>query len=140
MQHTSKRSVRRSGRRPIVGAIVGVGALVAVAFVVAWAMDLASPSALRLRFSEPYELATRLVREDPLVEDFVGTVHGFGLLPRGSVRTEGADGWCELELDVRGAQADGVFESRLERREGRWFWEWANFRMKDGTVISLAVP
>ncbi|MDQ7088123.1 MAG: cytochrome c oxidase assembly factor Coa1 family protein [Acidobacteriota bacterium] len=98
---------------------------------------MTSPGALRLRFSEPYRLATALAGRHPLVMQHLGVVEGYG--PPGG-QLDGAGGWCELRLWVQGSRADGRLEVRLDRRGGQWFWGWANLRLEDGQLITLDTP
>ncbi|UCF69077.1 MAG: hypothetical protein JSV80_07275 [Acidobacteriota bacterium] len=62
-----------------------------------------------------------------------------GWLPKGDLSISGREGWCEIEVWVRGEVSEGRLEARLERRGGRWFWSWANLRLADGQLLSLAV-
>jgi hypothetical protein len=125
----------RRGRPRLLALVAATAAALAV---VAWGSGAVDPTALRLVWSEPYELAQNLVRGDPQVEEAIGPVTGFGLLPRGAIKVEGREGWCEIETDVYGERGQAVLEARLERRGGTWFWEWANLRLADGTLFALA--
>ena len=136
---TSKRVSRSSGGS-LFSRALGVGFLVVLLLGGGWALGLLDPTGIRLRFSEPYALATGLAEEQPLVGEHLGEIRGFGVLPRGDLRVSGREGWCEIEVLVKGEAAAARLESRLERRGGVWFWEYANLRLEDGTLISLPVP
>ncbi len=136
----TSRRVRR-GRPRLLLVLAGLFAVVGgLAFGIGWALDLVHPTDIRLRFSEPYRLACALAEHDPQVQAHLGAIDGYGWLPRGDLQVAGREGWCELEMTVRGRDASARLESRLVRRGGTWFWEWANLRLDDGTLITLAAP
>jgi hypothetical protein len=136
----SSKRVSRSSVRSLFSSALGVAFLVVLILGGGWALGLFDPSGIRLRFSEPYALATGLAAEQPLVSEHLGEVRGFGLLPRGDLQITGREGWCEIEVLVKGDKQAANLESRLDRRGGVWFWEYANLRLEDGTLISLPVP
>jgi hypothetical protein len=127
-------------RRPVLVLAFLAGFVVTSILGAGWALGLVDPDGIRLLYSEPYRLNLDLARTDPVVESCLGEVEGFGLLPRGQMHVSGREGWCEIEVIVRGARSEARLESRLVRRGGRWFWEWANLRLGDGTLVTLAVP
>ncbi len=136
----SSRRVSRSSSGSAFSTAAGVAFLVVLLLGGGWALGFFDPSGLRLRFSEPYALATGLAEEQALITEHLGEVRGFGVLPRGDLRVSGREGWCEIEVLIKGDKEAGRLESRLERRGGVWFWEYANLRLEDGTLISLPVP
>lgn len=135
----SKR-VSRSSASSLFSTALGAAFLAVLIIGGAWALGLFDPAGIRLRFSEPYALATGLAEEQALVSQHLGRVQGFGALPKGDLRVTGREGWCEIEILVKGEKEAARLESRLERRGGVWFWEYANLRLEDGTLISLPVP
>ena len=136
----TSRRVQRSSPRPLFSTAAAITLLVVLLLGAGWASGLLDPSGIRLRFSEPYSLATELAGRQGLVAEHLGEIRSFGLLPRGDLQVRGREGWCEIELLVRGEKEAARLESRLERRGGVWFWEYANLRLADGTLISLPVP
>ena len=136
----SSKRVSRSSSRSLFSGALGAAFLVVLILGGGWALGLFDPAGIRLRFSEPYGLAIGLAEEQPLVSEHLGEVRGFGVLPRGDLQVTGREGWCEIEVLVKGDKQTANLESRLERRGGVWFWEYANLRLEDGTLISLPVP
>ncbi len=135
-------AVRRKPRTGVSRLFLAAFLLAFCAVVVAgalWVVGVTSPSALRLRLSEPYHLATSLAARHPLVVEHLGAIESYGP-PSGQLDGAGGVGWCELKLWVHGSRADGLLEVRLDRRSGQWFWGWANLRLDDGQLITLDTP
>ncbi|GAB4371057.1 MAG: hypothetical protein Kow0062_06290 [Acidobacteriota bacterium] len=132
--------VSRGRLRSALSGAVAIAALAAGLGGALWASGQLDPRAIPLMWSEPLRLAKQLARTDPVVRTHLGAVRGFGLIPSGEMHVDGAQGWCELRLAVRGERASGHLELRLVRRGGGWFWDWANLRLEDGTLVALGVP
>ena len=111
-----------------------------VVFVLLWMAGYLDPRGIQLRFSEPYRLMQNLARTDGTVLESIGSISGFGVLPRGQMDVSGREGWCEIEVSVSGTRGRGQLEARLVRHGDRWFWQWANLRMEDGHLYALVVP
>ncbi len=135
----SRRSGRGRFRRLMLTTLAASGLLVGFAGAM-WAAGRFDPRALPLLWSEPLQLAKNLARTDPVVRQHLGEIRRFAFLPRGEVHVDGVRGWSQFELEVHGTRGDGRLEMRLVRQGGQWFWEWANLRLEDGTLLVLGVP
>jgi len=75
-----------------------------------------------LKKSEPYSIAIEYLKTDQLIEEEIGEVHSFGLIPTGavsSVTTNGAEsGIADLSLTVEGRLKNKDVEVHLEKTPG----------------------
>ena len=145
MSDTTVQSLRshRAGRgrfRRLVLRTLALSAILAGLAGAMWAAGRFDPRAVPLLWSEPLQLAKNLARTDPVVRQHLGEIRRFAFFPRGEVHVDGVRGWSRLELEVHGTRGSGRLELRLVRQGGQWFWEWANLRLEDGTLLTLGVP
>ncbi len=90
-----------------------------------------------IKGSEPYQMATKLAKESPKIEQAIGEVTGFGFMPSGKVNMSGSTGTADLSIGVNGKSGSGTLYFVAIRREGTWKTTSAVFKTGEQRIVII---
>ena len=90
-----------------------------------------------IKGSTPYQMATELAKESPLVEQAIGEVTGFGFMPSGKVNVSGSSGHADLSISVNGKNGSGTLYFIATKKEDKWTTTSAVLKVDGGKRIVL---
>lgn len=90
-----------------------------------------------VKSSEPYQMAEKFAKIDPVIKGQIGEVTGFGFMPSGSVNTSGSSGDADLSVSVNGKNGSGTLLFRCTIRNGKWKVKSAIFVNEAGKRFHL---